>query len=104
VFELPKVDPLPVDRVEYQTWHKPGKPDSICVSYHCGNRVVREWVCFEHGGKATQIAKGWWKERTKLDYPATTEEAMKLTHILKQPKRINAITNKPILEIHSMEF
>lgn len=104
VFEFPKVEPFNVDRVEYQIWKKPGKPDSIRVTYHCGQRIINEWVCFEHGDKARGIAKRWWRARTNLAAPSTTEEAYELIGGLKQPRTINAITNKPNLEIHSHEF
>lgn len=41
-----------VDRVEYDRHSKPGKPDSIRVTYRCGMRDVREWLCPDHGGYA----------------------------------------------------
>lgn len=45
---------LPVERVSWKRHRKRGKPDSICVTYHCGTDLlpldVREWICPEHPG------------------------------------------------------
>jgi DNA repair protein RadD len=41
-----------VDRVTYDRHQKAGKPDSIRVTYQCGMRDVREWLCPDHGGYA----------------------------------------------------
>lgn len=102
-FELPEVREFPVDRVAYQMWHKVGKPDSICVTYHSGSQSFREWVCLEHGGFASRLARQWWKVRGDAP-PETTEEAYALVSTLKQPRAINVVTNKPMPEIHSHVF
>lgn len=52
-----------VDRVEYLLHHKPGKPPSLRVDYHCGLRRFSEWICFEHGGFARAKAERWWARR-----------------------------------------
>jgi DNA repair protein RadD len=41
-----------VESVTYQRHKKEGKPDSIKVSYHCGLKVINEWLCPDHGGYA----------------------------------------------------
>ncbi|TQE95453.1 MAG: DEAD/DEAH box helicase, partial [Spiribacter salinus] len=41
-----------VDDVTYQRHQKPGKPDSVRVTYHCGINMVNEWLCPDHGGYA----------------------------------------------------
>lgn len=42
-----------VDDVTYQRHQKAGKPDSVRVTYHCGIKMVNEWLCPDHGGYAT---------------------------------------------------
>lgn len=103
VFELPQVEEWKVDRVAFQVWKKTDKPDSIRVSYHCGSRLINEWVCLEHGGRATRIAKEWWKKRGGVP-PETTEEGYKQIGTLSQPKALQVVTNKPMPEIHSHIF
>lgn len=103
-FELPEVKAFNVDRVTYQIWKKQDKPDSICVTYHCGGQTHREWVCLEHGGFPTRLAKQWWKVRSPLPPPENTESAYEIINDLKQPKAINVIVNKPTPEIHSHIF
>lgn len=41
-----------VDSVEYARHKKAGKPDSVRVTYNCGIRSLREWLCPDHGGYA----------------------------------------------------
>jgi DNA repair protein RadD len=103
VFELPQVEEWKVDRVAFMVWKKPDKPDSIRVMYHCGSRMISEWVCLEHGGRATRIAKEWWNKRGGVP-PETTEEAYKHIGALSQPKALQVIINKPMPEIHSHVF
>jgi len=52
-----------VDAVRYSVHKKPGKPDSLKVSYQCGLRFFHEWVCPFHGGIATRKAEHWLNER-----------------------------------------
>jgi DNA repair protein RadD len=52
-----------VERVAYVLHHKPGKPPSLRVDYHCGLRRFSEWTCFEHGGYARARAERWWARR-----------------------------------------
>jgi DNA repair protein RadD len=105
VLELPEVKEFPVDRVAYQMWHKTGKPDSICVTYHSGSKTFREWVCLEHGGYPGRLAKQWWKARADGAVPPeSTEVAYGIINNLKQPRAIAVIVNKPLPEIHSHIF
>ena len=48
---------VPVDKVSYHRHLKAGSPDSLCVNYHCGMIVHREWICLEHEGKLAQRQK-----------------------------------------------
>jgi DNA repair protein RadD len=41
-----------VDFVAYDRHKKEGKPDSVRVTYTCGMREFREWLCPDHGGYA----------------------------------------------------
>lgn len=41
-----------VEGVTYDRHRKEGKPDSIRVTYRCGMRDLREWLCPDHGGYA----------------------------------------------------
>ena len=54
---------LRVDAVKVHRHVKPGKPDSLRVTYRCGLRTFSEWVCLDHHGPAGSIAHGWWKRR-----------------------------------------
>jgi DNA repair protein RadD len=65
----------PVNDVWVNRHAKPGKPDSICVTYRCGLLTVREWVCLDHDGYAGQKARQWWSHRFGEPIP-TTESAL----------------------------
>lgn len=48
---------IDVDDVTYMRHQKEGKPDSVRVTYHCGLKMVSEWLCPDHGGYATSRYK-----------------------------------------------
>lgn len=55
----------PVKSVSYKPHvGKSGTP-TLQVTYHCGLRSFREWVCIEHGGFARAKAAAWWSKRTE---------------------------------------
>ncbi|MEM1346641.1 MAG: helicase-related protein, partial [Pseudomonadota bacterium] len=71
----------PVLDVDYSRHRKDGSPDSLCVEYLVGGRVVREWVCFEHAGYARQKAVGWFQARCPgQPVPDTITEALAVTY------------------------
>lgn len=54
---------LEVDSVSVDLHKKAGSPDSLRVSYRCGLRMFREWVCLNHEGYAGSKARLWWGHR-----------------------------------------
>lgn len=70
----------PVTHVEYTPHDKPGKPVSMRVTYFCGKiikKAISEWVCFSHGGYASEKAERWWLARGgNLPVPANTRDAL----------------------------
>jgi len=52
-----------VDNVEYAIHSKNNRPTSVLVSYLCGLRLFKEWVCVEHKGYAKHRASHWIKVR-----------------------------------------
>ena len=78
-----------VDGVSYARHHKPGKPPSLKISYHCGLVRHSEWVCLEHDGYAQEKAARWWQKRSEDSIaPATVDEALARTDELRQPTQI----------------
>jgi len=95
--------------VTWVEWHrhtKKDKPDSVRIEYHYaqeksdggyyahdlinGTKIASEWLCFEHGGYATQKAKEWWKKMHGDVPPETTTEAIQMLDSggLKIPEQI----------------
>ena len=54
---------LAVDDVIATRHSKLGSPDSMCVTYRCGMRTFREWICLDHPGYAGAKAQSWWRRR-----------------------------------------
>lgn len=54
---------MTVDAVTIARHTKPGKPDSIRISYRCGLRTFYEWITPDHGFHARQRASDWWRAR-----------------------------------------
>lgn len=77
---------IEVTETTYDVWHKkpepdkPAPPPTMRARYFTGNLAKRdyaEWLCFEHGGFATEKAWRWWAKRGGLlPAPRTCEEAV----------------------------
>lgn len=82
-----------VVNITYTVHKKKGSPDSVKISYLCGARVFREWLCIEHGGKAGYMATyrltNRWQGETK---PTTVAEFMKDQHLFQKPSQISVDT------------
>jgi superfamily II DNA or RNA helicase len=84
----PKVLEHMVDRVMYSQHVKVGRPPSILVSYFCGMRMFKQWVCLEHPGAAGNSAKKWWLDNFGEAPPTTTKEGLELLATAPLPKAI----------------
>lgn len=84
----PKTEVFKVDRVIYNEHRKDGRPPTIQVSYFCGLRMFKEWVCLEHEGYAGKKARDWWRERALDEPPVTTAEALTSLDVLRTPTHI----------------
>jgi DNA repair protein RadD len=91
---VPQVDEEVVDRVTYSIHNKRDRPPSLKVSYFCGLRMFKEYICFEHGGSPAGKARSWWRERcSEIEPPATVQRAIDLSDRLLIPKKIRVWTN-----------
>lgn len=83
---------LRVLRVNYTKHYKPGRPESLKVSYYCDNqRAYLKWVCLEHSGYARKVAADFWLAATRdpNDHvPSTVNQALARLHNLKTPEYI----------------
>lgn len=86
--DTPKTEVFKVDRVIYNEHRKEGRPPTIQVSYFCGLRMFKEWVCLEHEGYASKKARDWWRERALDEPPETTAEALTALDTLRTPSHI----------------
>lgn len=100
----PVVEDFDVSNVDYKVSRKPGRPDTLEVTYWSKMRMFREHVCLEHAGTIRHKAVRWWRERTGVEAPPTIGEAMLHIQTLKTPNRIRVWVNKRYPEIISHEF
>lgn len=100
--EAPEI--IDVDSVTYALHTKEDKPDSICVTYHHGITRTREWVCLEHGGYAARKARVWWRERSHMDPPTDTDDALFLTPHLAKPTSIQVKRDGRFLRVVGAVF
>jgi len=66
-------------------------PRTMRVDYEIGlYRTKSEWVCFEHDGFARMKALAWWRKRTRLPFPSSSEEAVGIAQqgLLAEPHEI----------------
>jgi len=98
--ELPQVETFQVDRVVYAEHQKEGRPPTLQVSYFCGLRMFKEWVCLEHEGFPKHKARDWWRERLlQPDPPDTIAEALESLNQLRTPTHIRVWINKKYPEV-----
>lgn len=100
------VDTFKVDRVVYSTHRKKGKPPSLKVSYYCGLRVFKTYVCLEHMGYPAKKARAWWVEAAANQFtPDTIEDALEWApEVLREPISLRIWINKKHPEILSYEY
>jgi len=100
----PIIEILPVELIIYALHQKAGAPPSLQVSYSCGLKIYREWVCPEHVGFPSVKAKQWWKRRSDLDMPLTAEEMLTYVDSLPTPRHIRVWVNAKFPEIKDVSF
>jgi DNA repair protein RadD len=100
----PIVETIKVDQITFNCHKKVGKPDSVKVTYWCGFSKYSEYILFEHIGFGERKARSWWKERSTLPFPTSTDEALKIIDKLLVPTHIKVWTNKPYPEILNYSF
>ncbi|OGS40507.1 MAG: hypothetical protein A3K77_00750 [Euryarchaeota archaeon RBG_13_31_8] len=72
---------------------KEGKPDSVKVEYFrsllSSHDSIKEFLCFEHGGFATQKAQEWWRKMSfGLGPPKNVQEALDNKQNIIKPSQI----------------
>ena len=96
----PIVEIFQVDHIIYSPHQKVGAPLSFKVTYQCGYQNFYEWVCLEHKNYASVKAREWWKKRTAMPTPETTNLALEEVADLPQPTHLRIWANKkPFAEI-----
>lgn len=65
-----------VDSITYHEHRKENRPPSLVVTYQCGLRSFKEWVCLEHGGFAGKKARDFWRKSAGTEPPDTIAEAI----------------------------
>lgn len=95
-----------VTGIKYGTHAKPGKVPSLRVTYQCGLRSFREWVCLEHGGMAFQRALAWWTKRAGdgACVPRTSDAAVEVAYSLPCPTAITVDETNKYPEIVGYEW
>jgi DNA repair protein RadD len=98
--EMPILEVFKVDHITYSSHTRLGSKPALRVTYYCGLRHFKQFVCFEHDNQYTaKKALLWWTERTELPLPATTDQALGLGSKLKPPTHLRVWTNKKYPEI-----
>lgn len=79
---------------------KADKPDSFRIEYKVNDlKSFSEYLCFDHGGFATNTAKRKWVKLAETIPPNTVSEAVLRAHELKPIKSISVIKKNKYFEI-----
>lgn len=101
---LPDVQEYEVSKVTYEIHKKRGKPDSMRVTYYCGLRRFREYICLDHGGYAARVARQWWEMRSPWGIPPSVHDGMTAVEHLRTPRTISVIEKGKYPEITGYGF
>jgi len=88
-----------VDSIDYQYHIGKKKIPMLTVTYLCGIKTFKDYVCLEHTGYAREQAEKWWKKRSDIEPPGTVQEAMNLVDNLKKSTKILVKESKPYPKI-----
>lgn len=95
----------PVKNISYSIHRKPGKPDSMKVTYTSGLRSFDEWVCVAHKGYARQKANYWWFLMTGEHVaPTDPQEAIDRINSFNKPSKILVDDNGRYSIVADYEF
>lgn len=103
-FEKPNVNEYKVSRVSYEVHKKPGRPDSIRVTYYCGLRRFSHYVLPEHGGNPRKRSEGWWMLHAGGLMPESTADCRKAIESLRVPALIRVWEKKDYPQIMDWIF
>lgn len=96
---------LDVDSVDYSIHRKSDKPDSLKVRYRCGLTLINEWVCLQHGGRPSMLARKWVSMRTKFHVNSTHHlYQLGIENRLKVPKQILVDNNSKFLNVNGYKM
>jgi DNA repair protein RadD len=101
---VPIIETLSVMTATYEK--HPGKlykPPTIKVTYFTPTKYT-EYVCLEHPGMPGKMARDWWRQRSKVEPPATIDTALGHISNLRCPRFIRVHTNKKYPEVLGVEF
>lgn len=92
--DIPIVEVFKVDHITVAPYQKMGGEDkSLKVSYYCGFKMFEEWVPFE-SIKGKGLAHQWWKVRSELPVPTSTNAALELVAEIRTPTHIRVWINQ----------
>lgn len=77
-----------VDNITYSRHTRPGKNDSLRIDYHCGMRIVSEWMALEHETSFGWARKNWERNSFSGVAPESVAEALENIEDLRTPGRI----------------
>lgn len=99
--DLPVVEPFKVDHITHNIHHKAGSPPMMKITYYSGLMNFTEYICVQHppGNFARKRAMDWWKMRSKLPMPETTDEALDLAPGLLLPTHLEVWVNQKYPQI-----
>lgn len=78
---------LDVTEIHYSLHEKRYAPNTMKVTYLCGLRSIREWICVEHNGYAKLSADNWIEFRGGNPIDSAADAVLQAVQ-LKKPKRI----------------
>lgn len=99
-----------INNMEFYLHEKPGKPPIMRIEYfYSYGKSIKDYLCFQHGGKATLAAQATWKKLAKNpEVPAPTDTEFAIfsasTGDLKAVTKIRCIRQNGFLRVVAWRF
>ncbi|MEL6311185.1 MAG: helicase-related protein, partial [Pseudomonadota bacterium] len=95
----------PVADIAFARQHgRDGRPDSLRVKYLVGDKVVSDFMCFEHGGQARARAVNWFARHVGGTPPDNITEALEQCERWPRPVDVELERDGKYYRIKSMRF
>ena len=93
--DMPVTKVFKIDHVTCMMHEKQGGSPMMKVTYYSGHKMFNDYIAPDHPHQVVRKkTRDWWKERTSLPLPETTDQILAIADTLPPPTHLRVWTNK----------